>query len=115
MKAVIILLLGLTSYSSAWQKWQYYWTRNPGFYVNTSTPTQFRPLVAQAAISWKWAGALHYPSSSGATTGRDCGAGDSWFWDDDDGYNVVDWWTKCNDNSWYNNLNCGTGAGTNLA
>ncbi|MGL1885731.1 MAG: matrixin family metalloprotease [Reichenbachiella sp.] len=88
----ILLFLAHTSYS--YKTLTTYWRTNPKIWTNTSTPTKFRPKVSQAANTWKWAAAKYYPYLGG-TTGRDCGDGNDWYSDDDDGYNVIDWWTTC--------------------
>lgn len=81
------------TYAMDWSGAGFWWASKPKFWVNTSMPTQFRPLAAPSMNEWKWSGSHIYPYYGGMT-GRDCGDGDYWG-DDDDGYNVVDWWNRC--------------------
>lgn len=98
---LVAALIGLCAFESeAWQQWKdnfgsgYWWGANPKFWINTSVPANFRPGAINAMNEWKWSGAKRFPYYGGLT-GRDCGDGDYW-WDDDDGYNVFDYWNKCN-------------------
>jgi hypothetical protein len=93
---ILIVIASNLCVAHGWVSWNgWNWHSNPSIHTNTSTPTNLRPKVPEAISAWKWGGGLRYPIHAG-TTGRDCGSGDTWWSDDDDGYNVVDYWTTCN-------------------
>lgn len=99
-----MMMLAVASLAGAAQAWnlsEAYWLRNPTFEVNTSNPDSLRGPIADGIRTIAGAGGKYYPVLGG-TTGRDCAAGDSWFSDDDDGHNVIDWWDRCNENSHWN-------------
>ncbi len=99
MRAIVFLFLGYQLSFSYTFWYDFRWVgENPRIWTNEDTPTNLRPGVENAIKTWKGSGAAIFPVYQGIT-GRDCGVGDSWgVPDDDDGYNVVDYWDHCESN-----------------